>query len=130
MKRKIDAHGRGLRKEKIMPSSDIYKVKDAPWAKAQKESKKSRRRRHRSESYDEVMNKDLSKTHRRRSKNSGVRRFRHQMKKPEFSKKFWTILLSSFGAILLGLIIWDQFIRYHVSEEETQPGIEFELDAE
>jgi hypothetical protein len=34
------------------------------------------------------------------------------MKKPEFSKKFWIITLSTAGAILGLLILWDTFFRY------------------
>jgi hypothetical protein len=113
-----------------MPSSDIYDIKESPWAKAQqKQEKKPKPRRRRTESFDEVMNKDVSRTHRRRRKNSGFRRFLHLMKKPEFSKKFWTILLSVFGAILLLLLIWDWFFRYPDPEPEYS-GEAYEVDLE
>lgn len=114
-----------------MPSSDIYNIKESPWAKAQQEEeKKSRRRRRRhTESFDDVVNKDVSRTHRRRSKNSGFRRFLHLMKKPEFSKKFWTILASVFGAILIVLLVWDWFFRYPDPEPEySGDAIEMELE--
>lgn len=115
-----------------MSSSDIYKVKESPWAKAQKENKKSRRRRRRrTETFDEVMNKDLSKTHRRRSKNSGFRRFRHQLKKPEYSKKFWTTCGVILLTILVGLVLWDQLIRYRFpAEEELPPDEAVEVEAQ
>lgn len=103
-----------------MPSSDIYKVKESPWEKKEKAPSRSRRRRQRStETFDEAVGKDVSRTHQRRRKNSGFRRFRHLMKKPEFSKKFWTIALSVGGLILILLVIWDLFFRY--SAEAPEP---------
>ncbi|QHI68805.1 hypothetical protein [Tichowtungia aerotolerans] len=113
-----------------MPSTDIYNVKDSPWANAQQDKPSPRkRRRRRTESFDEVMNKDVSKTHRRRRSNRGFRRFLHLMKKPEFSKKFWTITLSTFGAIMLILLIWDWFFRYPAPEAEySGDAIEMDLD--
>ncbi len=106
-----------------MPSSDIYQIKESPEAKKKEAQPTSQRRRSSSESFDEVVNKDLSKTNRRRYKNSGVRRFRHLMKKPEFSKKFWTITLSVSGLFLLLLVIWDFFFRY------PDPAAEYSGDA-
>ena len=111
-----------------MPSSDIYKVKDPPWAKKAETPRKSRRRRRRTESFDDAVNKDVSKTHRRRGKNSGFRRLRHLMKKPDFSKKFWTISLSAGAVLLLLLVIWDWFFRYPGEEPEpVDPAYEVEV---
>lgn len=113
-----------------MPSTDIYHVKEPAWAKAQKpDSRKRRRRRPRTETFDETVNKDVSRTHRRRSKNSGLRRFIHLMRKPEFSKKFWTIALSVFGSILLILLIWDWFFRY-APETEPDYGDAYEMQVD
>ncbi len=95
-----------------MSSSDIYEVKEPPWAKKAEPPKKRRQRRHQ-ETFDEVVNKDISATHRRRSRNSGFRRLRHRLKKyPKFSKKFWISILGSAGLILVLLIVWDMFFRY------------------
>lgn len=112
-----------------MPSSDIYKVKESqPLPKAEPASRSSRRRRHSTESFDEAVNKDLSRTNQRRRKNSGFRRFRHLMKKPEFSKKFWTILFSSAGLILILLVLWDRFLRYPSPEAKPSDST-FEVEA-
>jgi hypothetical protein len=94
-----------------MASSDIYETKEPPWAK-KAEPPKKRRRQRRQETFDEAVNKDLSATHRRRSHNSGFRRFRHRLKDPQFSKKFWISTLGSAGLILVLLIVWDMFFRY------------------
>lgn len=114
-----------------MPSSDIYKVKDSPWAKKEAAPSKPQLRRHRSsrENFDQAVNKDVSGTHRRRQKNSGFRRFRHLMKKPEFSKKFWTIVLSVGAGILIVLIVWDWFFRYPSDELEVAAPV-YELKVE
>jgi hypothetical protein len=113
-----------------MPSSDIYNVKESPWANQEKTPAVSQRRRRRKESFDEAIEKDLSKTHRRRRKNSGFRRFRHLMKKPDFSKKFWITALSIGGAILLAILIWDWFFRYPKPEPEPDPGPAYEMEIE
>jgi hypothetical protein len=106
-----------------MASSDIYEVKESPAAKkTQTPSRQGRRRRH-SKTYDEAVNPDISHTHRRRSHNSGFRRFQHQMRKPEFSKKFWGTILSVSGLILITLIVWDLFFRYPKQQSDRTPGI-------
>ncbi|MEI7851729.1 MAG: hypothetical protein WCH86_07840 [Kiritimatiellales bacterium] len=94
-----------------MASSDIYELKEPPWAK-KAEPPKKRRRKRRQETFDEVVKKDLSATHRRRSRNSGFRRLRHLLKNPKFSKKFWISILGSAGLVLIMLIVWDLFFRY------------------
>ena len=71
------------------------------------------------ESFDETVNKDVSKTNLRRRKNSGFRRFRHLMKKPDYSRKFWTTALSVGAGILIVLLIWDWFFRYPNNEPES-----------
>ena len=108
-----------------MESSDIYETKESPWAKKDGESPTSQRRRQSRrfpESFDEVINKDVSATHHRRHRNTGFRRFQHLMKKPEFSKKFWTITLSVGALILILLLVWDRFFRY----PNEKPGYESE----
>ena len=97
-----------------MASSDIYGTKENPWAnRTEAQPTSQRTKRHgSSKTFEQAVNPDLSRTHRRRSRNSGFRRFIHLMKKPEFSKKFWTILLGVSGLILILLIIWDFFFRY------------------
>ena len=97
-----------------MSSSDIYEVKESPWAKKEKTPAAPRRRRrsHSTETFDEAISKDVTKTNRRRHGNRGFRRFRHLMKKPKFNKNFWLIILSSFTLILILLIVWDRFVRY------------------
>ena len=102
-----------------MPSSDIYKVKETSQGKATSAPVASSRLRHRPASFDETVQKDLSRTNRRRHRNSGFRRFRHLMKKPDFSKKFWMIVLSAGFLILVLVVIWDWFFRY--SAEAPEP---------
>ena len=103
-----------------MPSSDIYEVKGSTPVAEEKPSRRSSRRRRRSvETFDEAVGKDLSRTHQRRAKNSGFRRFRHLMKKPGFSNKFWVITLSTLLTILTLLILWDRFFRYPGKEDES-----------
>jgi len=96
-----------------MSSSDIYEVKESPWVKKEETpaAPKGRRRTHSTQSFDEVINKDVSKTNRRRRGNSGFRRFRHLMKKPSFNKNFWTIVFSVGALLLVLLILWDRFGR-------------------
>jgi hypothetical protein len=106
-----------------MSSSDIYEVKEPPWAK-KAEPPKKRRRQRRQETFDEVVNRDLSATHRRHSRNSGFRRLRHRLKKyPQFSKKFWISTLGSAGLILVLLIVWDMFFRYPDPLAKPAPAI-------
>ena len=99
-----------------MPSSDIYQTKESQQEQKQEAPKPSSRRRRRrkrsTETFDEAVGKDISKTHKRRHKNSGFRRLRHLLKKPEFSKKFWGITLSVAGVLLTILVLWDFFFRY------------------
>ncbi len=112
-----------------MASSDIYAVNDPPGTKKPSPPVTRRRRRSRSESFDEAVNKDVSKSRVRRSHNSGLRRFQHKMKKPEFSKKFWMSLLGSLGLILLLLIVWDLFFRYPgETADEPADAYRVELD--
>ena len=92
-----------------MSSSDIYNVKESPWD--QKKNPPVNRRRRSKKSLDDAAEQDLSKTHQRRRKNSGFRRFRHLMKKPGFNRRFWTVTLASLGLILALLIVWDLFFR-------------------
>jgi hypothetical protein len=96
-------------------SSDIYEVKESPWAEQTKNApptSQRRRRRRRQKSFEEATNKEMSQTHQRRSKNFGFRRLRHQLKKPEFSKKFWLISFGVGGSILAILMLWEAFFRY------------------
>lgn len=104
-----------------MSSSDIYEVKESPWAKKAEStaSQHHRRRRHR-KTYDEAVNPDLTHTHRRRSHNSGFRRLRHRLKDPQFSRKFWIAMLGTAGLILVLLIVWDFFFRYPKPAGQTQ----------
>lgn len=105
-----------------MSSSDIYEVKELPSAK-KPEPPPPRRRRHHRKSFDEEVNPDISSTRRRRSHNSGFRRFKHLLKKPGFSKKFWLITLGTAGLILLLLIVWDRFLRYPKQRPEYTPAV-------
>lgn len=96
-----------------MPSSDIYETQGRTTSPHEGSMSVSQRRRRRSpQSFDETVEKDLSRTHRRRRRNTGVRRFQHLMRKPDFNRKFWTIVLSVGGLILILLLLWDRFFRY------------------
>ena len=109
-----------------MASTDIYEVKKEPWEKEAKTPSSKRGRRHRSrpvKTFDEAVDKDLGATHRRRSRNSGLRRFRHLMKNPSFSKKFWIFTLGGSGMILLLLIVWDLFFRYPRNTYEREQDV-------
>jgi hypothetical protein len=106
-----------------MASSDIYEVKEPAWAKKKAETTASQHHHHRHrhrKTFDETAGTDISGTHRRRSHNSGMRRFRHLMKQPGFSKKFWTLTLGSAGLVLLLLIVWDLFFRYPKQLDASQ----------
>jgi len=105
-----------------MASSDIYEVKEPPWAK-KAEPPKKRRRHRQQETFDEAVNKDLSATHRRRSRNSGFRRLRHRLKDPQFSKKFWIGTVGSAGLVLVVLIVWDMFFRYPDPQAKRAPAV-------
>ena len=105
-----------------MESSDIYKTKEVAPVVSKKKSSSRRRSRPSPESFDEVMNKDVSETHRRRRRNTGFRRFQHLMRKPEFNKKFCTVTLSVLGIILALLLLWDRFFRYPSQKPEYAPG--------
>jgi hypothetical protein len=108
-----------------MASSDIYKVEESPWAKKPdaEVSQKRRRRRHAHKTFDEAVNPDISNTHRRRSRNSGFRRFQHLLKNPDFSRKFWLTTLGTAGAILALLIVWDLFFRYPKQTPPQPQGV-------
>jgi hypothetical protein len=111
---------------RTMASSDIYEVKESPWAKKpEDDSSQSRRRRRRrsQKTFDEAVNPDFANTHRRRSRNSGFRRFRHRMKNPDFSKKFWIASVSTSVLVLGVLIVWDLFFRYPKPKEEQSPEV-------
>ena len=107
-----------------MASSDIYESKELSGAKTEDEllaSQRRRRSRRSPQSFDEVINKDVSETHRRRRRNTGLRRFQHLMKKPEFNRKFWTITLSACALILILLLVWDRFFRYSTEKPGYSP---------
>jgi len=107
-----------------MSSSDIYETKESPWAKkdeAPPTSQRRRRSRRSPQTFDETINKDVSKTNRRRRRNTGFRRFQHLMRKPEFNKKFWMITLSVGVLILILLLLWDRFFRYSNEKPEYSP---------
>lgn len=108
-----------------MATSDIYEVKESPWASRIEQggspSRKSRRSRR---TFKQAADRDLSKTHLRRSSNSGFRRLMHLMKRNEFSGKFWMIVLCLLGAALAVLLAWDVFFRYpdQQPDSEADPG--------
>jgi hypothetical protein len=108
-----------------MASSDIYEVNESPWQKKQNSSTNSSRRRRRGsrKTFDEAVHPDFPNTHHRRHRNSGLRRFRHLMKRPEFSRRFWGISISVFVSVLLALIIWDRFFRYPDQPENAEPTL-------
>ena len=88
-----------------MSATDIYKVKDLPEPKPEKRRRRSKR------TFSEAT-EVVADHHKRRSRNSGVRRFRHQMKKPEYSRRFWFFTIAVLAAAVLTVFIWDMFFRY------------------
>jgi hypothetical protein len=92
-----------------MSESDIYTNKQTLPPANETAGRSSRRRREKVKSFDETVNDDVRQTHRRRSRNSGLRRFIHLMRKPDFSRNFWAILLGTVGLILALLVLWDRF---------------------
>ena len=104
-----------------MSSSDIYGTSGRATPKREHAAPVSQRRRRARESFDDAVNKEVSGTHQRRSRNTGFRRFQHLLKQPEFSRKFWIIMLSVFALILILLLLWDRFFRYPQPEEGVSP---------
>lgn len=94
-------------------STDIYEIKDPPWMNKPAAPTSGRRsRRRRSKTFEEATNRDLSKTHRRRSRNQGFRRFRHLMKRPDFSRRFWVTSATVLIVALAVLLVWELFFHY------------------
>ncbi|MEN7973412.1 MAG: hypothetical protein ABFR47_06220 [Verrucomicrobiota bacterium] len=94
-----------------MSDTDIYKSKkQAPVAPT-----KPRRRRSSSNSaFDETGNR------RRRSKNSGVRRLLHLMRKSDNEKEFWLTVLIAIVVILSLLAIWQFWYLEHVARGQSR----------
>lgn len=109
-----------------MASSDIYEVKESPWEKKTETkepvSQRRRHRKYRGKTFDEAVDRNLGATHRRRSRNSGSRRFRHLMKNPTFAKRFWIGTLGGAGLILVLLVVWDYYFRYPKSTPTRTQG--------
>ena len=108
-----------------MATSDIYEVKESPWAsRTEQDGPASKKRRRSRKTFKQAADRDLSKTHLRRSSNSGFRRLMHLLKRKEFSGKFWLIVLGLLGAALAVLVAWDMFFRYpdQQPESEADPG--------
>lgn len=100
-----------------MASSNVYESAGRPAPPESKTTPPSFRYRSKADdpllqTFDEAtkMNR-ISRSHRRRRKNKGLRRIRHQLKNPEYARKFWTIILSTFAFIVASLILWDRFLR-------------------
>ncbi len=94
-------------------STDIYEIKDPPWVKKDTSPTSGRRsRRRKQKTFDEATGRDLASTHRRRSRNQGIRRFRHLMKRGDFSRRFW-VTSAVVLIVLLGLLLtWELFFHY------------------
>ncbi len=95
-----------------MATSDIYEVKESPWASRIEPDEEARKRRKSRRSFKQAAERDLSKSHLRRSGNRGFRRLIHLLKKKEVGGRFWLMVLVLLGAILAALIVWDIFFRY------------------
>lgn len=92
-----------------MASTDIYENNEIrPGTRAEPVRRRSRRR---VKTFDQAVRPDYATTHRRRSRNTGLRRFRHLMKKPEFSRRFWIWTMGGLGLLLILLIAWELLIR-------------------
>jgi len=96
-----------------MAASDIYEVKESPWASRISPDDHSSRRRRRSRlTSSQAAERDLSKSRIRRSGNRGFRRLIHLMKKKTAGGRFWVLVLAFLGVLLAALIVWDLFFRY------------------
>ena len=68
--------------------------------------------------FDDAVGRDVSKTNRRRSSNRGIRRFRHLMKRGEFSRRFWVISAVLLIVMLGFLLAWELFFHYPKPESD------------
>jgi len=98
-----------------MSDTDIYKSRE----QSQHTSNASRSgRRRRSSSHHPFDEKDR----RRRSKNSGLRRFLHLYRKGENEKHFWRGLLVAIVVIMILIAIWQFWYMEHVAREQSRQG--------
>lgn len=99
-----------------MSDTDIYKSNERRDL-VQPENPKfhRRRRRKRSSEGDQLTFDDPRRekhvSGKRRSSNSGLRRMRHTMKKPHNQKRFYWIIGVSTVVILIGLALWQYWLR-------------------
>lgn len=89
-----------------MSDTDIYKNREALPMGNKPEKKRRRRRSGTQRAFDDHSRK-------RRSKNSGLRRFLHLSRKSENEKKIW----SSVGILLLALLIIVAIWQFVISEQ-------------
>lgn len=100
-------------------TTDIYGIKDPQWMKKNSPPVSARgSRRSRQESISDPAKRDLSRIRRRRSRNSGLRRFRHLMKRPDFSRRFWITTAVVMILILGALLTWELFFHYPKPEPD------------
>lgn len=101
-------------------TSDIYENREIRMGDRKKErsSRRAKRSRRREKTFDEAVQKDLSSTHRRRSRNSGLRRLRHLYKKPGVSARVWTTLF-----FLLVLTLAVLVSLYFIRDRQVQDDI-------
>lgn len=107
-----------------MSETDIYKSREAMPMGKKPEKKRRRRRSGSNRAFDD-------KNRKRRSKNSGLRRFLHLSRKSENEKIFWWTAGILLSVLLISIAIWqffvsEQLIRQKEAETEYieyQPSI-------
>lgn len=107
-----------------MSETDIYKKRESmPFGSGKSPEKKSRRRRSSSQrAFDDTERK-------RRSKNTGIRRFIHLAKKKENEKYFWIVLGTFIATTIVAVMVWQFGIReakVRADEAEFEKSIEYQ----
>ena len=96
-----------------MSDTDIYKNREVMPVGNKPPDKKRRRRKQSQRAFDETDRK-------RRSKNTGLRRFLHLSRKSENEKVIWISFGVLFAVVLILIAIWQYFIKeVLVREKET-----------
>ena len=98
-----------------MSDTDIYKNREQmPYSnRGPKNARKRRRSSKESRAFDDHSRK-------RRSKNSGVRRWLHLYRKKDNEKVFWWVVLGGIVVIMVLLAVWQFGIREYMIRQQEQ----------